>query len=70
MVRVGLRERQGLGEPRGEARHLLFGQAGKLLGGRVVGSGSGIINRHFLSEEEKVYSLDRTSALKCLEVKE
>ena len=51
MVCVGLRERHGLGEPREEVGLLPLGQAGGLLGGRVVGSGSGTINRHFFLKQ-------------------
>ena len=53
MVWVGLRERHRLGEPREEAELLLLGQAEGLLGGRIVGSGSGKINRHFFFKKRK-----------------
>lgn len=48
---------------------LLLGQAEGLLGGRIVGSGSGTINRLFFFFKEKkvkVYSMERTSALRGL----
>ena len=48
-----------LGEPREEAELLLLGQAEGLLGGRIVGSGSGTINRHFFfflrKESESIF---------------
>ena len=52
MVCVGLRERHRLGEPREEVGLLPLGQARGLLGGRVVGSGSGTINRHFFKAKK------------------
>ena len=68
MVWVGLRERHGLVDPREEAGLLLLGQAEGLLGVIVVGSGSGTINRlfFFLRKQVKVYSVERTSALRGL----
>lgn len=55
-------------EPREEAGLLLLGQAEGLLGVIVVGSGLGTINRlfFFLRKQVKVYSVERTSALKGL----
>lgn len=57
-------ERQGPREPREEARLLLSGRP-EALGGRVFGRGSGIISKHFLSKEKKVYSTERILTFKA-----
>lgn len=50
-----------------KARPLLFGQTGRLLGGRVTGSGSGMMGSNFFKKKDKVYKVEGNSPLKGLE---
>ena len=49
----GSRGETGGGGTRGKARPLLFGQARRVLGGGVVGSGSGMMGRIFFLKKKR-----------------